>query len=258
MKNQFLFLLFICAFSISANACLHATQNRIFPLGICSDGLVVIEIHTERGEMVNFEFGDELIAEWSARSYLKIYDKNRKEIKSEVLDSLLLIPYKQYLTEINKTFERGLAKAYYLRDFIPAKPVSIGFCNYNSTCSQAILSVDSIKCQAYLECSIIRKVEIDIIRDSCSVASNYIAWLGGFDYESKNEYLLYLCQGLSIGSIRKYKIGNTSLTIVHLANGSSTSEEEIAPNFNFDTLENSIFEEPTPYHGHGFDFLIWE
>src|SRR5688572_22525742 len=76
--------------------CLAASQARIFPLGTTDKGLIVMETHFGRGE--NFMEGDndEMKPYWRGICYLKVYDKNHKEISSQVLDTLKQFKQEEY------------------------------------------------------------------------------------------------------------------------------------------------------------------
>lgn len=261
MKKFVILLFFSSLFSFHVVACLHASQNRLFPIGLCADGLVVLELHSVRGENVMPGSGHELIGEWGARTFLNIYAKNRKLKYSEILDSNIRIDEGKYLFEINKAFEKALWKGNQLAGFIPAEPVFITFCDYQLTCSLAQLKIDTLSYKAYIQLPEKQGIEVDVLNDSSSIASNYLERFSGFDYDSENERKLFLIQELLISSVRKYKIGETMVTLVHLGIGSDYSNEpakEYATDIEFKLLENSVFEEPLLYHGHGFDFLIWE
>jgi hypothetical protein len=70
-------------------ACLSASQNRLFPLGLVSNGLCVVEMHLERTHYS--EKGKntiEIKPAWSGIGYFKIYDTNYKEVYSEILDTI--------------------------------------------------------------------------------------------------------------------------------------------------------------------------
>ena len=51
MKYLISFLIVINSIDISA--CLSASQNRIFPLGVSTEGLLVVEFHLFRSESIN-------------------------------------------------------------------------------------------------------------------------------------------------------------------------------------------------------------
>ncbi len=260
MKN--IFFIFLLIFSAhSASACLHASQNRIFPLGICSEGLVVMELHGNRGEEIDWGINNELRAEWRATSFLNFYSMDRKLVRSEIIDSIIYIAENEYVSTINKTFEKALYLVTKIKDFVPAQPENFTFCNYQINCSTVNLEIDSVNFSAFLNFPEGGSFEIDVLKNQESIASNYLEQLGAYDYESEDQMKLYIVESLLINSVRQFQIGDYKLTVVHLGMGTNYSEEtpkEYAPDFEFTALENSVFEEPVLYHGHGFDFFILE
>src|SRR5690606_15971750 len=97
IMRQTLIILFLTLTTNSLFACLSASQNRLFPLGQTAKGLCVVETHLYRTE---FREKDKEVIEmkpaWGGISYFKIYDKNYKEVYSEIIDTIKLFQQHNY------------------------------------------------------------------------------------------------------------------------------------------------------------------
>ena len=236
-------------------ACLSASQNRLFPLGYCSKGLVVVETHLHRGERMTD--GVKMHPVWGGVSYLKIYDSNYKVIRSEVLDTIKTFENEDYDSIITNTFNKGLLLAKNIPDFLPAKPTSISFCDYQQSCSKASLSFDTIKNQIFVRLPNKVKYPVTVLFDSLSAASNLRNYFSGLYEEQVSASSLK--NNLYINSVRQLQIGQRKLTIVHMGYGHPyPPNKEYKPDFPFDDINKSVFKEPVLHHGHGFDFFILE
>ncbi len=158
---------------------------------------------------------------------------------------------------------KGIKQSETIPGLIYAEPLNISFCNYQPNCTNASLQTDTINNKAYIILKSKIKQEVSVLYDSSSIASNYINYYYGFDYEPSESRMRYIIEGLLINSIREYKDDNYNLTIIHLGKGQDFRQEgdipkEFKPDISFNTLENSIFKEPILHHGHGFDFFILE
>ncbi len=255
----------ILLFIITANnssACLSADQNRMFPISISPKGLVVVEIHMHRDQSKD-ETTERLFPVWHGLSYLNMYDKNHKLIESRLIDTLKSFPETTYVNVINGTMSKGIEQSKTIADLIYAEPIDISFCSYQTRCLNVSLQTDTIANKAYVILKSKTKQEVTVLYDSSSIASNYINYYNGFDYELSESRMKYLIDGILINSIREYKIGNYNLTIIHLGKGQDFRQEgevpkEYKPGYQFSTIDNSIFKEPVLHHGHGFDFFILE
>lgn len=263
MKNT-LFILLLLPASNHLFACMSATQNRLFPLGQSSKGLCAVETQLYRTE--SKENGMvEMKPAWGGISYFKIYDRNYREVYSEVIDTLRLFKQQHYDSIIAGTFKKGLVLAKTHPDFVAAKPMAITFCDYRETCSKAELLFDTVKNKISIKLPGKIKYELKVLDDSASIASNLLDYFGGFD--DANLSAKFFMGNLYINSVRQFQIGGKKLTIVHIGCGqiSELSEgktyppgKEYKPKFAFTDLENSVFVEPVLHHGHGFDYFIWE
>ncbi|MFL5729261.1 MAG: hypothetical protein ACJ75J_07215 [Cytophagaceae bacterium] len=242
-------------------ACMSAHQDRLFPVGICAEGLVVVEVHMQRYDKPDKE--DRLDPAWHILSYLNLYDKNHKILKSEILDTINVLE-SLYNKPLANTFLKGLQKAKQIPGLVLAMPVSINFCDYRQDCSSASLEFDTIKNKVFIRPgNQKKKVEVSVLRDTISIAANYLGYSAQYELQVKE-----LKNFLYISSVRIFKVGEKTLTIFHLGSGQgmySADDEmrqvyppgkEYKPDFQFTNLEASIFEEPLLHHGHGFDFFI--
>lgn len=262
-------LLIILTFLFTSHytyACLSATQNRLFPIGLCSKGLIVMETHLERTSYFDKKKKVELMEPgWLGKSFLKIYDTNHKVVRSELLDNIKLFEQKDYDRIIGLSFNKGLLLAKQISDFVIAKPTSISFCDYEPTCSKAALVFDTVQNQIFLKLPDKIKFPINVLSDTASIASNVLAWFLSFDDGGISARELK--DNIFINSVRQFQIGDKKLTVVHIGCGEafelSTDPnykpgEENKPHFAFTDIKKSIYNEPLLHHGQGFDFYIIE
>lgn len=257
---KYIFLLLMLISSEIILSCNAADQYRLFPLGTCASGLIVVEAHLYR---TTDPKGNryEMPSKWFGKSFLNTYDETHKLISSRSLDSLGLTETISADQFIKDSFNKGLKLAKQLPDYIAVSPVSLSHCDFQQTCREVALRNDTMKHKVFVKLNHQKEYEVTILRDTTSIAKRYLEYYSGFnsgviDYAS-----------LDIGSIRKFKIGAKTLTVVHLASGDKleyTDEEgvpkraEYKPDVVFDQLESSTFYEPVLHHGHGFDFFIVE
>lgn len=70
-------------------ACLSASQNRIFPIGTCPSGLVVVELQLQRSEYYDkVNKTESMDPGWSGKSFFKIYDDNYKVVHEELIQEI--------------------------------------------------------------------------------------------------------------------------------------------------------------------------
>lgn len=255
-----LFILFLLISSKTIQSCNAADQYRLFPLGSASSGFVFVETHLYR---TTDPKGNryEMPPKWFGKSFLTTYDEKQKLISSRLLDSLSLadeINDKQFL---QNSFDKGLKLAKQLPGFTAATPVYLSYCDFQQKCSEAELRQDSLKHTLFVKLRSKNEYEVAVLKDTSSIARSYLQYYSGFngghvDYSS-----------IDIGSVRKYKIGTKTVTLVHLANGDKPEEtdeealprrKEYKPKVAFSRLENSVAYEPLLHHGHGFDFFMVE
>lgn len=247
-------------------ACLSASQNRQFPLGQTYKGLCVVETHLFRTE---FRENDKEVIEmkpaWGGLSYFKIYDKNNKEVYSEIIDTIKLFKQHHYDSIIERSFKKGLSIAEKYPDFEFAKPTSLIFCDYQEKCSKAELQFDTINNKIRIRLPNKVAYDVNVLFDSTSIASNLLNYYSDFDdadFSAKS-----FKGNLYINSVRQFQFGNKQLTIVHIGSGQTFElaeggtyppGKEYEAEFAFTDINKSVFEEPVLHHGHGFDFFIWE
>ena len=265
MFKPLLTLILLAAQTNGLFACLAASQCRLFPLGQCSKGLVVVETHLYRTESRGKT--KELIEmkpAWFGKSYFKIYDKNHKEVYSELIDTIKQFKQHQYDSILGKTFSKGLELAAKYSNLVYAKPVSIKFCDYQEKCSCAELLFDTIANKISILLPNKTKHEIKVLFDTTSMASTLVSYYGG--YEEMASLAKSFKGNFYINSVREFKIGAKRLTVVHLGSGDSFEltdggtyppGKEYNAKFSFTDLTKSTFVEPVLHHGKGFDFYIW-
>lgn len=251
----------LCIISSQANACLSASQNRLFPLGKTSRGLAFVETRLIRTEYPQ-EDDSFLLMEpaWFGYSYYKIYDKNHTVIYSIAIDTIALFREEHYDSIIGLTVKKGMLLAQQEPGFLLAKPLSITFCNYRDSCDKTTLIIDILKNQIEILLDNDKNTyPIKPLFDITSIASNLLSSYQG----GKSEKILVkeFANRLGINSIRKYELGTEQLTIIHLGVGNnlfSTDEENDPIKLQDEVLKHEVFQEPVLHHGKGFDFFIWD
>lgn len=254
-------LMFTC--TGSSWACSAADQYRLFPLGSSSSGFVFVETHLHRTDDPNGS-RYEMASKWFGKSFLKVYDATHRLISSRPIDSLGLTDKETDPEFIKNSFAKGLALAKQLPGFVAAKPVYLSFCDFQQTCKEAELRVDTLKHALFVKLRSQKEYEVTILKDTTSIAGGYVQY-----YDNFNGGVLDYSD-IDISSVRKYTIGAKTMTIVHLANGDKpryTDEgaegappkrKERTPDIAFHKLEHSMVYEPLLHHGHGFDFFMVE
>lgn len=262
-----LILLIILLNTSSTFACLSATQNRMFPIGMTGKGLLVVETHLQRTEYVNVDIRTEKMEPaWRGVAYFKLYDNNFNSLRIELLDTIKLFEQLYYDSIIGGLYNKGVELAKKYSDFIPAKPVSITFCDYQVRCSKASLSFDTIANITFVKLTNGKKYKVNQLHDTTSIASNVVFHFNGF---GERDFTTSDLKGrLFISSVRQFKLGERKLTIVHLGTGQifelpeggtyPPGKDEYKAKFAFNDINKSVFDEPVLHHGDGFDFAIWE
>lgn len=252
------FLLMLC--SKAGQSCSAADQCRLFPLGGSSSGFVFVETHLHRTDDPN---GNryEMDSKWFGESFLNVYDGTHRLISSRLIDSLSLTDKETDPGFIKSSFAKGLALAKQLPGFVAAKPLYLSYCDFQQTCKEAELRVDTVEHVLFVKLRNQKEYDVNVLKDTASVAGSFLRYYGNFnggviDYGD-----------IDISSVRKYSVGPKMITLVHLANGDkpkytdeggSSKRKERRPEVAFSKLEDSVVYEPLLHHGHGFDFFMIE
>lgn len=249
-----------------ANACMHALQNRIFPLGWCNKGWVVLETHLERNFMKSDTApGSKVKTGWRGIAYYKIYKDASHTVSSTLLDSVKLFDNGNYVVEVQKLVDKALVKAKLQKSFFEVAPQSIYYCDYTCNCSKVQLTFDTIQNQVWLQYPQGKKQEVTVLHKNAFILNQLFE--DYFLFNNSGQILTTsLMQSLNVSSVRKFKAGTKELTIVHLGSGErmpiSETEYEQGKEYPgsepFNNLHNSVYHEPLLHHGRGFDFMITE
>jgi hypothetical protein len=243
--------------SSALNACLHADQNRIFPIGQSSKGMHVLELQQAR-------FDEDFKPIWSCIAYHNIYNRKHEIIHS---DSIGMYVFPEF--EHNKIYEfffnAALNKVKKEAGVTYVKPKSLYFCDFTHQSPEALLSFDTINNKVFVQLISGKKHEITTLGEQSFLETDLLSIRMDENDESTN-FAKVFQDILCINSVRKFTIGNKQLTIIHLAIGEFLSDAdgnipEPKPHFSkfpFNTLITSLFFEPVLHHGYGFDFMIWE
>ena len=255
---KYIFLFTSVLLSNDVNACLSASQNRIFPLGISSSNLFVVEFQLHRSELIdNVNEKSKIEAVWGGDCYFKVYDENYKEIHSELIEHLKSLNEQNYISTLENSIIKGKRISEQRFFYKSINQESIFFCDYQENCKKANLVFDTTLNKINIKLQNGFEKELRILDDSITFASNLISYLKGFDEIEISAKSLK--DNIAINSVRVYNFGHRKLTIVHIANGYSNKlEENKNPKINFKDQRNYVFLERVMYHGNGFDFFILE
>lgn len=255
---KYIFLFTSVLFSNDVNACLSASQNRIFPLGISSSNLFVIEFQLYRFELIDkVNEKPKIKTVWGGDCYFKVYDENYKEIHSELIEHLKSFKEENYISTIENSFIKGKRISEQRFFYKRINQESIFFCDYQENCKKANLVFDTTLNKINIKLQNGFEKELCILDDSTTFGSNLIGYLKGFDEMEISAKSLK--DNIAINSVRVYNFDERKLTIVHIANGYSNKlEEKKNPKINFKEEINFAFFERVMHHGNGFDFFILE
>lgn len=255
MKYLISFLIVINSIYISA--CLSASQNRIFPLGVSTEGLLVVEFHLFRSESINKNNNkSKLEVVWGGECYIKVYNENYKEVYSELVEEIEKFKEENYISTIENSFIKGKRISEQRFFYKSINQESIFFCDYQENCKKANLVFDTSLNKINVKLHNGFEKELCILDDSTTFGSNLVGYLKGFDEMEISAKSLK--DNIAINSVRVYNFGERKLTIVHIANGYSNNLEEKNPKINFKEERNFAFFERVMHHGNGFDFFILE
>lgn len=257
---KWLILFFLTSTLNISYACLSATQNRIYPLGSCPKGLVVVETRLVRTEKKNHrDERIEIVPVWFGVSYFKTYDKNYLVIEEKVIDTLKLFLDKDYEITIEQTFLKGQEFAKNVVGFQSATLLSIQKCNFQFNCYNSNLDFDSLNNTSYIKFDN-EKINISMLNDTTmnSLSFDFLQHLKGFDDIIIDAKLFRSILG--IASIREYQIGTEKLLVYHLGNRDDihviedNSKKEKIPKFD---LKRITYPENVNYHSDNFDFWFY-
>jgi hypothetical protein len=144
-------------------------------------------------------------------------------------------------------------------------PKSLYFCDYVQDNAEAKLTFDTINEKVFVQLKSGKKHEIINIKNVRGLASNFLLFTNPDQHIAEN-LISKLAPALRVNSVRKFKMGERLLTIVHLGMGQIFSDaygeySKPKPFLSKQPLGNvfeALFFEDVLHHGSGFDFMIWE
>lgn len=258
MRLYCILVVILLAFSIKAKACYQAELYKIYPIGICNDTIVSVDMHILRynagffkeeeritGNIIDEGFRDnerfvneEL--EWIIRTYISRYDKSQNLIESIPLDSA------RFYTENNGSIINKL-KILYDRGFDEIilnatgielfKPIGVQFCDYSDECKNLISDHSSI----------IKEKDLDYLIE---ILKNRPA----SKFPNIQEAQKFLLLG-ALSSVRKYTSNFLDLFIINLQIGQIYGNESIPQISLGENIKSAVYEEPLFYHGNGSDIF---
>ena len=240
-------------------ACLHADQNRIFPIGQSDLGLHVLEVNQLRSDN-DFE------PVWKCKYYHRVYNEQHHVVHSDTLDERGFFSENIYIQVVQLFFLRAHKIALTSDSFRLMKPKSIYFCDYARVNPEAKLEFDTIENTVYLRLISGKKYPITVLNTEHSISRNMMLATNDESEYSLADLVSKLGSMLRANSVRKFVIGNRQLTIVHLGigqvlqNGNGEYPEPQGYFFKnqLSHVFDAIFFEEVMHHGSGFDFMIWE
>jgi len=256
MIRHLFFLIFLTQ-ATWISACLHADQNRIFPIGKSAKGWHVLELQKAR-------FDEDFKPIWSAAAFHNIYNEKHELLIS---DSIGFYTFPE--NDHHKIYQFFLNEAIQLakqeKSLIHVKPKSLYFCDFSHDNPEARLIFDTLKKQVFVQLISGKKHEITVLENQSFLDTDLMSIRMKDDHQSLNIAKIFQ-EILCVNSVRKFTLGNKQLTIVHLAFGEFLSDAdgkipEPQHHFSkqpFSTLLNQLFFEKVLHHGYGFDFMIWE
>lgn len=260
MKTQkIIVVLILVLFANKASACLDAYQKRVFPLGKCDQGLVVLELDMQRHEARDTPM-EKMVIAWSGKSYLRIYTKNNKQIHSEIIDAKLELLGSTYVKDLYTTFSEAENRAKKFNSFQSAEVINISFYHYEKS-DEYKLEVDTNSVQLFLSSTEFDKTELHIFSENNPFSQKYLQRMTRYgtdediDRETKNN----IHRWISISSFRTFKIGEETISVIHLGSGQrlESADGTYRPNTTKILCEGQLFNEPILHHGQGFDYINW-
>ena len=254
MKTLLLFL-FLPSLSF---ACLHADQNRIFPIGQSKLGLHVLEVYQTRSDS---DYG----AEWKCDGFHKIYNENHDVVHTDTLKTKGFFPQSSYINVIQMLFLKAHKMAKASNSFSLLTPKSLYFCGYVQDNADAKLTFDTINEKVFVQLISGKKHEITNVKNIRGLASSFLLFTNPEQQVVEN-LVSKLAPSLRVNSVRKFNMGQRQLTIVHVGIGQilrNGNGEYPEPQGYFlmkqiSHVFDAIFFEDVLHHGSGFDFMIWE
>jgi len=255
------FVWFVCLCFVNTTlACNGADQFRVFPVGICQQGLVSYDVIIHR--MFKSEAYDKYHLDvktskdfddvWVLIGRISIYDKNGKLLSSKTKDTLSAVGKSYHIP-----LQKGLSKAILdikqsYRSIELLSPSHISFYPLKKKTKIVSLYRDSV---ADRDFEIYRNKRYDILclKDT-SLCVN-----------KDNSFCPQNVDMCLISSIRIYKSATKTIVITHIQTSEEIRMDLDLKNIrrkikfdkpNFKRLDQTAFCEPLLNHGYGFDLLI--
>ncbi|CAL2076090.1 conserved exported protein of unknown function [Tenacibaculum sp. 190524A02b] len=240
-KKGFTLLFLFCL--QSSFACLSAEQFKIFPFGVNKETIVTFDVYISRDSYLktdkdSFKFPN---VSWELKTYISVYNsdttlKSTKEFYSKSIEK------ETYLEELNRIYLKAYKTVKQQYKAINLfKPEHISFCGFQKKCNILYVENDTILNKNYL-----------VYKDKKQSIS-----LNKFSSYKKSMTFSDNLTFYNLSSIRRFTTKGIQLIIGHLEMGQGTSiANEKKQAIKFDTLINTIYEEPLLHHGYGFDFFI--
>lgn len=251
MKKLLVSILLI-ALPTTIFACDSAYLFKVFPIGMCGDTIISIDINIFRGFNPNLKidhtfqgsitFNNKSISEtlsetkWYLKSYITKYDEKQNPIEITPIDSVILRG--NYCNEelqiiYEKAYKKIISEYKGIELF---KTKDFYFGNFEEKYKDLEIKDKQFiyKKQAY---------PIQIANDSTYYGIE------------KSEYLGLFIPPM-IGTVRRYTLNDIELIVVHAQIGQILGGDKKKPKVKFKHVSEAAYIDPILYHGNGIDYFF--
>ena len=265
--KQKIILILLFSFAVKGFACLSTIQYKTFPIGTIGNEIITIDAYISRSGYVDRSEKNEFALPktmWSITSYISVYNENQVLISTELIKNGEIINEK-YLSLLKKMYIKGieLVKSKY-KKIEYFSPEYISFGDFQKKCEKLELKNDKLN-------------KTDFLVYNGKKYPISLKTLKGYENYKKSMLFSDNLASYLISSVRIYKTKRIELIIGHIETGHEISmgwitdnpnkkpknendivicAKEHKPEFDFNKLENAVYEEPLLHHGYGFDFFI--
>jgi hypothetical protein len=261
MLLRFCFTFFLLIIYNNGYSCFCAEHHRSFLLGENKDSIFVMQTELNRSDYVDRKNTlAETQAYWYGSVFLVTYDKKLNKLSKVNWTETKILPDDNFIEKLEQIRQSMVQKLNENKTFSVAMPMDISFCDFQKSCKVVKLIQDDSKETCYLN-YLDKNHEIKALKDSANPIFD-LFFYESYKYKSIKDKLY-------INSVRKYKLAQYQVLIIHVSSGShaeSSNSSEFIPVLNPKEHvpecissfldKGSIFEEPVLTHGKGFDVLI--
>ena len=251
---KFLLTLLLTILPYHLFGCANAHLFKIFPVGVCGDTIVSVDVDISRNTMsfaefkgnIDFESNDRVGGfdeiSYQIRTYISKYDKHQHLIETIPLDSTSLGKV-DYLKELQILYKKGVDKITDENKNIELfTPSELWYCKFDGKCKNLEVKDDHVIYEKKI-------YSLPVLNELKYFGLKH--FVSYFEIEDKMPLLP------SVGTIRKFSTPSIELIVFHTQAGQILNDafykKFSAP---FANLETAVYEEPILYHGQGIDLFI--